>query len=922
MADVPVRFAILGPVQIAVDGSRVDVGGPIPRAVLALLLARGKVGAALSDIITSVWGPGNATDDTAYHHVSAVRKVLERTGAQLVTENNRYYAAVDPEEVDWHRFRRLVKQAGDARDARKLQQAADGLRAALELWRGEPLPDIGGRLEPLRREMADSRRHAVELLAEMQTRLGHPDEVIQLLAGEADIDPPREVSATLLIDALTALGRRDDASEVFLRVRRRLVDRGRMPGARLTAAHQRSLQDSGDSESAADTPVSTANRPVSGLPRSDPYFTDREHELDQVRAALAGSANASFCVIYGMGGSGKTALAVRAAEKIQDAFPDGIVFLDLRGYSGRDTALTPAETLDRLLRRMRVDAALIPVEFDEMAAYFHDLIEARRLLLVLDNARDAAQVRPALPRSGGCAAIVTSRRRLTSLDEGIPVPLDVLNQLDATGLFRVVAGDDRLRADPGSADVLARIVELCGWLPLAIRIAAARYRGHLGTSLAELAALLAVESERLGHLDDDERSVAACFRVSLEELPHPVSRTFLLLGAHCTGTFDAYTVAAVADIPVREATSQLRLLAGRHLVSDRPAGRYQFHDLIALFARQHGTTVVPDGERAAALHRLADYLLRTAELADRVITPHRYRVPLDLFDRAVAVPSLPDYDSALRWLTVESDNLQQACLDAGSAGLDQLCWQLAYTLRGYYFLSKRWQSWTVTHEAALAAATRLGDRRAMAMTTNNLGVAYLEQQDRQRAADHYRRARELFDEVGDAHGQHTAAANLAWLYYDERDLVRFLDEMRPVYEFYRREKSERNAAITLRGIALAEADLDRTAEAVAALLSALEVFERLGLRMDAAMTLNALGEIYQRTGDAGSAVERFEQAVAAAQRSGSTYELARAHHRLGELAADSGDTRRARQEWTLALDGYSKLGATPAAEVETLLADL
>jgi tetratricopeptide (TPR) repeat protein len=210
----------------------------------------------------------------------------------------------------------------------------------------------------------------------------------------------------------------------------------------------------------------------------------------------------------------------------------------------------------------------------------------------------------------------------------------------------------------------------------------------------------------------------------------------------------------------------------------------------------------------------------------------------------------------------------------------------------------------------------------MAMTANNLGLAYLEQHDQQRAAEHYARARELFGEVGDAHGQHTAAANLAWLYYDEQDFSRFLDEMLPVYEFYRREKSERNAAITLRGIALAEANLDRSTEAVAALQSALEVFERLDLRMDAAMTLNALGEIYQRTGETGPAVERFERAVAAAQRSGSTYEQARAHHRLGELAAADGNALRAREQWRLALNGYRQLGAASAVEVERLLADL
>ncbi|MGY4684469.1 BTAD domain-containing putative transcriptional regulator [Micromonospora aurantiaca (nom. illeg.)] len=911
MADVPVRFAILGPVRVVADGGRVvGAGGPIPRAVLALLLARGSIGASLSEIISSVWGEGAATEDTAYHHVSAVRKVLRQAGADLVTRENRYYVAVGRDEVDWHQFRRLVEQAGAARGAGRWQLAADRLRAALDLWRAEPLAGINDRLEPLRRQMTDSRRHAVDLLAETQHRLGRYAEVVQLLSDEVGTDPLREGTAALLIDALTAVGRRDEAGEVFTRVRRRLDAHGRQPGGRLIAAHRRSLRD--DAEPA---PAATADRPLSGLPRADPHFTDREEALARVRAALDGSTDASFCVIHGMGGSGKTALAVRAAVQLQDSFPDGVIFLDLRGYSGRDTALTPAETLDRLLRRMRVDAAQIPVDPEELAAYFHDLIDDRRLLLVLDNAQDAAQVRPVLPRAGASAAIVTSRRRLISL-EGSSVPLDVLDPPDAIRLFQVVVGGERDDADPG---VLARIVEFCGRLPLAIRIAAARYRAHPGISPADLEALLAMESSRLGHLDDDERSVAACFRISLDDLPGQVRKTFLLLGATCAGAFDAHAAAAVADLPVHEVTGQLRLLADRHLVSDRLTGRYQFHDLIALFAREHASTAVPAGERAVALHRLADHLLRTADLADRIITPHRYRVPLELLDRDAAVPSLPDYDSALRWLTVEDGNLQQVCLDAAAAGLDRLCWQLAYTLRGYYFLSKRWHPWTVTHEAALAAATRLGDRRAMAMTANNLGLAYLEQHDRQRAAAHYGRARELFGEVGDAHGEHTAAANLAWLYYDERDFVRFLDEMRPVYEFYRREKSERNAAITLRGIALAEAELGRAAEAVADLLVALEVFERLGLRLDAAMALNALGEIYQRTGDLGSAVERFEQAVVAAEQSGSGYEQARAHHRLGELAAADGDPRRAREQWSLAVDGYRQLGAAQVAEVEALL---
>ena len=623
---------------------------------------------------------------------------------------------------------------------------------------------------------------------------------------------------------------------------------------------------------------------------------------------------APVCAIYGMGGSGKTALAVRAAHTLSDTFPEGVIFLDLHGYTDQRDALTSAETLDRLVRRLRVDATRIPVDFDELAALFHDLIEGRRLLLVLDNVHDAAQVRPVLPGPGGCAAIVTSRRRLSTLDDAFALPLDVLAPRDAMDLFRAVAGADGMRDDPGDRLLLGRIVELCGRLPLAIRIAAARYRASQDYSLTELEAALSVESDRLGEYDDDDRSVTSSFRVSLNDLPDRVARTFMLLGLHLNGSFDAYSAAALADVTDREALRHLRQLSERHLVADHGPGRYQLHDLVAVFARQHGSVTLDETDRTAALHRLADYYLRTADAADRRITPHRHRVPLELIDRPATAPPLPDYDAALSWLIAENGNLVQACLRAAEAGLDELCWQLAYTLRGYYFLTKRWRPWMATHEAALAATRRCADRRAEAMIANNLGLAFMEQHDTQRAAEHYVQARELFIEVGDEHGENTARANLAWIHYEKRDYRNFLDEMRPVYDFYRRAGSERNAAITLRGIGLAEAELGRTHQATTALLAALEVFERLDLRMDAAMTFNALGEFYQRTGDGRRAIEALDRAVVVARRSGSTFEQARAHHRLGQLAATSGNRAEARIQLALALEGYRSLRA-PQAEL-------
>ncbi|GIM95513.1 AfsR/SARP family transcriptional regulator [Paractinoplanes toevensis] len=916
MVDASVRFTVLGPVRVLADEGPLDVGGATARAVLALLLIRGESGAGLEEIISSVWGsPGAATRDSAYHYVSGLRKVLSRAGVDAVLESRRprYRMLVTPDAVDWHRFRRLVARARTERERHEPQQAAALLREALGLWRGDPLSDVGDRLEPLRRDMTEQRLVAVEALAAIEARQGQPDEVVRLLRDVVTAAPIREGAAALFIDALTALGRRDDAGEIYRRLHRRLADEyGLEPGEQLQAAHQRALRSPGATV-AVHAPV--GDRPISGLPGPDRNFTDREDELGRIIAAIE---TAPVCAVHGMGGSGKTALAVRAAHAMADAFPEGVIFLDLHGYSEQRAALTAAETLDRLVRRLRVDATVIPVDFDELAAFYQDLIDGRRLLLVLDNVRDAAQVRPALPGPGGCAAIVTSRRRLTALDDAFVLPLDVLAPPDAIALFRAVAGPESLPAGTGD-DVLRRIVDLCGRLPLAIRIAAARYRASQGYSLTALEAALSVETDRLGEFDDDDRSVTASFRVSLNDLPDPIARTFMLLGLHTNGTFDAYSAAALAEISERDARRHLRYLGDRHLVADRGPDRYQFHDLVAVFARQQGSASVPAAERSAALHRLADYFLRTADAADRRITSHRYRVPLALLDREAAVPPLPDYDTALEWLVAENGNLQRACLGAAEAGLDELCWQLAYTLRGYYYLAKRWQPWTATHEAALAAALRCDDRRAEAMIANNLGLALLEQRDPAGAAAYYRRARELFAVVGDEHGENTARANLAWLHYEKHDYQLFLDELRPVRDFYARSGSDRNAAITLRGIGLAEAELGRTREAIADLSESLAVFERLELRMDAAMTFNALGEIYQRIGAADRAAGAFEQAIAAAQRSGSVFEQARAHHHLGELAEDAGDTYTAHRQWTSALAGYETLRAPQAALIRALL---
>lgn len=900
----------------------VDLGGATARAVLGYLLVHCGSGVRTEGIINAVWGgPGQATRDSVYHYLSRLRRALRAVGVDLQSRRPQYRLMVDPDQVDWHRFRSLAGQARRAREARDLDRAAGLLRAALALWEGPPLADVGERLAGLRRELADHRGLAVEALASVELERGYPGEAVSLLRDEHSDGPVRERTTALLIDALTASGRREEAGEIYRRTRDRLIEeQGIEPGPDLAAAHRRALGGEPSPAGMVQSPrlgrPAPATRvnptPISGLPRLDQHFTGRSHQLAAIVQALGTGRGPALCALFGMGGCGKTALAVRAAHALSPRFPDGIVFLNLRGYTEDRTALTAAEAVDRLLRRMRVAGAMIPADPDERTALYQDLLASRRMLLVFDNARDTAQIDPLLPVAGASAAVVTSRRRLAALDDALTISLDVLDRDEATRLFRTVAGERRIREEPQAEATLARLIELCGRLPLALRIAAGRYRVSDQDSLADLADRLSHEDARLGELEDDDRSVVASFRVSVRALPERLARTFALLSANPGTDFDLLATAALLDVETREAARQLGHLADRYLIIEPARGRYRFHDLVVTFARQYALSTLPGAERIAALRRLFDYYLRAAAMADSLITPHRHRIALAALDRRVALPQLAGYDAAVAWFAAEQDNLADGCVAAGAEGFDVVCWQLAYTLRGYFFLTKSWQPWQLTHDAALAAARRCGDVRAQAMIINNLGLAKLESGDPGAAEECYRQARRLFATAADPHGETTARGNSAWLLFEAGRFAEFVAAMRPVLEFYREMGSERNAAITLRGIGLAESFLGLTSESIVHLRAALEVFTSLGSPLDIAMTWNALGEVHQRCGEAARASEAFAMALASAAEAGSGYERARARHRLGQLALAGGDLAAAQRYLEAAVLGYENLGAPEA----------
>jgi tetratricopeptide (TPR) repeat protein len=723
----------------------------------------------------------------------------------------------------------------------------------------------------------------------------------------------------LLIEALAALGRRDEVHPVYRRTYEHLVEHGLEPDPMLASTYRDALRGGARPPQVSPTPT----RPDSisfGMPSVGTIFTGRDAELDRVVEAMRRTTRpgAAVCVISGMAGVGKTTLAVHAARSLAAAYPDGCLFVDLYGYTAAVQPEEPGEVLDRLLRRLGVAGAQIPHNVDDRAAVFRQRLDGRQLLLLLDNARDAAQVKPLLPQVSGCGALITSRTRLAALDEADLLSLDVLANGDGAALFQSVAGP-RTATEPGSACAVDRIVARCGGLPLAVRIAAARYRSEPMDTLADLCSRLDDEHVRLAELDDGDRSVAASLAVSYANLPPDQQRAFALLGVHPGTGLDAYAAAALVGMSVGQARRLLDGLVDRHLLNRPAPGRYQLHDLVAAFARGILSDALTERDRAQALRRLLDYYLQVAEQADIAITPHRHRVPLAIEYRPTATPSMINTEAAMRWLTTEEATLVGISDDAANYGFDIACWQLSYTLRGYFFLTKRWQPWLRTHKAALAAARRLGDPHAEAMTLNNLGLAAIEQGQPEVAATHYQAALTLFQQLDDAHGECTARANLAWIDFNDGRYDEFLNRLRLCHAFYEQSRSRRNAAITLRGIALGEVEIGEFTAAVEHLQQVRGVFEELGLDLDLAMAVNALGEAHARSGDNATAGRCHREALELSRRCGSTFEQARAHHRLGDLASAVGDFSNARRHWVLALGGYDTLSAPQAGEVRTRL---
>ncbi|WP_343869641.1 helix-turn-helix domain-containing protein [Dactylosporangium roseum] len=623
------------------------------------------------------------------------------------------------------------------------------------------------------------------------------------------------------------------------------------------------------------------------LPPATTWFYGRDDLLDRIAALLDPKRpRASVIALFGLPGAGKTELAVQIATQILDAY-DGCLFVDLRGDQG---PLATDDVMNKVLRRLGLPGELIPHDADEQTALYRRTVRERRLLLVLDNAGGVAQVSPLLPPGGRSDVIVTSRIRLAALDEAEHIQVGELDPLAARRLFASVTGIDTALDDPARNEQVDRIATQCGFLPLAVRVAAARVRGGSDDALDRLAVQLD-EAPRFSVLDDGTRSVGAAFASAVAALPAEVAHALAHLSLHPGREFDDRSAALLTGAGAAPGHDVVRLLEGlidACLLERRHAGRFAFHDLVQLFATELARALPREG----AKDRFLQGYLQIAQHADLIVTPSRFRAPQVRPEPADWYAKFADAEAATRWFDDEQSAFVGVC-ELAAVDRPDICWRLAYALRDYYFRTKRWAPWVRTHVLALAAAVQCDDPWAVAVTCNNLGLAYAETERFEAAAVQYARALELFSSLDDGYGAANTIGHQAWLAHclgHQPTAIRLgLQALR----FYERHDVSRNAAITLRTVALAEAADREFDAALGHLYRAREIFSAEGLMLDEVMTLNCIGEVYAQTLNLARSAKYFRSARRLGRTAGSTFEQARALCGLACVEATAGRAQHA-----------------------------
>jgi DNA-binding SARP family transcriptional activator len=952
------EFGLLGPLVVRSGDRVLAVPRGKQRALLAVLLLDANRVVPVDDVAEALWGaaapPSAAVSIRNY--VSRLRQALGEVGRDRISfRQHGYVISVGEGELDVSRFEALLAAARAAARVGSWDQAAATARQALGLWRDEPLADVESDVLALRERprLAELWLQAAETGVEAELRLGRHAEVLAELQRLAADHPLREHLHALLMLALYRCGRQAEALNAYQQARAVLVgDLGIEPGGELQQLQQQILAadpaldlpphvatagpagagaaDRGEGPSRAEGP-DAARRPVRPVPRQLPAavadFTGRAAELaaltrilDQASAERPGTVVIS--AIGGTAGVGKTALALHWAHQAAGRFAGGQLYVNLRGFDPSGVPMPAAEAMRGFLDALGVPPERIPPDPQAQEGLYRSLLADRAMLIVLDNARDEQQVRPLLPASPASLVLVTSRNQLSGLaaaDRARPLTLDVLSQDEAAQLLSARLGTARAGAEPGAVEEIAR---LCACLPLALAVAAARAAARPGFPLAALAGELADADGRLDALDagDPAASVRTVFSWSVRQLTGEAARMFRLLGLHPGPDISVPAAASLAAIAQADARRLLRELARAHLIAEHVPGRYAFHDLLRAYAAEQARSTDSQADLDAAIGRVLDHHLHTAAHAARQLNPTREPIVLAPPRPGVVADEPADHVQAMAWFEAEDHVLLAALTLAAGSGFDTHAWQLPWATAPFLQARGHWQVWAATQRTALAAATRLGDAAAQALSGRLLAMACNDLGDHDQARGHFASSLTLYQRLGNRLGQASTHQNLSVLAQRQGRYADALEHAEQALRLYQAIGDQASEAIALNGVGWCHGLLGDYQQARVFCRQALSLSAEAGHRLIESAAWDSVGYAEHHLGNFAEAAACYQRAVSILRESGYRFNEADTLTHLGDARHAAGELAPAREAWQQALAILEDIQHPDADQVRAKLA--
>jgi DNA-binding SARP family transcriptional activator len=919
------------------------------QVVLAVLLLQQGRPIGREQVINAVWGDAEprSAGNLVHRHISGLRNVLElgrypvAESGQLAWTNAGYVLTVPPGGLDLDTFERLVDTARKARAAGDLASAAQALRSALELWRGPLCDGLASPFLDAQRDRLEERRISIiEECIELDLATGGREDLVSELRQLVTEHPFRERIHGLLMLALYRSGRRADALAAFQDARGLLREElGVEPAAALQRLHQQILSADPELGSRAYQPTPSeesagAARPLRApaqLPHGVAGFSGREAEIDFLNGLLVdesdgGSGTVVITALAGTAGVGKTALAVHWAHQIRDRFPDGQLYVNLRGFDPAGPAMEPKDAIRAFLDALAVPLDRIPVDLDEQAALYRTMLSGRRIMIVLDNARDAAQVRPLLPGTPTSLVLVTSRNQLLSLvaaDGARLLEIDLLPADQARDLLASRLGEMRVAAEPAAVD---EIVDACAGLPLALSIVSARAAVKPRFPLADLAEEL---RETRGGLDglnvgDKQTDVRDVFSWSYHALSAPAGRLFRLLAVHAGPDIGVLAAASLAGIPRAQARALLAELTSAHLLADRSRGRFAFHDLLRAYARELADVHDSDEERRAAINRVLDHYLSTAYRAHELLDPNREdAISLPKKSPLVTPEELSDHRSALAWFTTEYQVLLAALRQAVYHSFDVHAWQLPWALAPFFDRGGHGQDAANFHQIALEAADRLADSHARAISHRLIATyAYVPLRRYADAEDHLGQALALYRGRGDFAGQAQAHWNLALLLDRQDRYAEGMDHAQQAYELFQTAGNRSGQARAMNGLGWFHIRLREYETGLSYCQQALDLQKEIPDLDHQADTLDSMATAHTALGNYAEAIAHYQLALVLYREFGHRPLEADTLACIGDLYLAYGSPLEARDAWQESLAIFDELGHPEAANVAERLEKL